>query len=147
MSKFKTAISEGLRQAEEAQANLDEIQSLLDELNSELDELSRSKVAVKVKNIFKPFENNSPFAQGLLGQIAGHGKNVEVLVAFNPQSDGRSDQELCEWQASEKGYPVNIRYGSINQSAGDIQALAEALSELIKNPATGKKIKKFIDAE
>ena len=70
-----------------------------------------------------------------------------TVLAASKSDEGNSSVELAEWDSSENGYPVSIRYGGLRIQAGNKEELEQAIEGLLMDTAVAKKLKNLLELE
>ncbi len=145
MADFKNSFALGLEAAADAAAKMAEIESVFEDLNSQLSDASDGKIRIIRKARFRnPFAAAVRATSSLTG-VTLDGDEATYIVATNPLSDTRAEEDLAVWVVDSRGYPCKIIFGGQNYFCEDKAALEKVLSLLLAWPDTGKAFQRLID--
>ncbi|MEX1200426.1 MAG: hypothetical protein WEB02_06525 [Methylophaga sp.] len=147
MSNFKDAFQSGIKEAKIAQSNIKEITSIFDDFNIDIHDASNKVIDLEIRQQYDS-QQDSPFNRGiasLVRDFTNIGRYYEAIMASNSIKDNVEPIELCEWKIGVKGYPVKLSYEGLSESCEDKVSLISALEDLLRHPATGRKLNSLIE--
>jgi hypothetical protein len=127
MADFKSAISQGLKGAENLELQRAEIRDVLNDLSTQVKEATGGKVRVAVEAI-------------PLNEVADWSFSARGLMAVTAEKPVKY-RVLCSWEQPKSGYPCVLEIGRMRFSCEDKVALVGALEELLRTPETGERIR------
>lgn len=143
MADFQSAFKLGLQASEQAGLARNQIETVFDEFARQVSEASRGAIAVErqtVRQAIKAKKSIYDLAAGILPDY----KLVNVLKALAVGS--KASQELCEYELSPAGYPVELRYADVTEDCHSKKSLEDGLVSLLAAPQTGDKLRALLQA-
>ena len=139
---FKTAFTDGLMAARDAELAKQEIKRVYQDLNKQLFEVSKGKIKIEPRQ----FEVTRP----TLLRIASPFEAPELywaIAAINTKAKDSTPKELARWSSAREGYPCKISWGEKEVYCEDKQALEKALADLLRDPIVGEILNTLIKTE
>lgn len=127
---LQEALTKGIEAAESAEANRAEILSVLNDLSDVLKNYLGVDCSVELVN-------QKAMKPGSLSFINTGWDFVDLNI------DGQRPERLFKIKMSEDGYPVNVNYQAMDETAFDKGAFEASISEVISDTTFGKKLFKI----
>lgn len=141
MANFREAYETGLSAYDASAQAQREIADLLEELGSQIADASDGTISVKLESGRDVIQAVASLAAGLLSASSVNlPVNETRLIAVSESGT----ETLCQFEIAQHGYPVRLRYGKERVSCHDRESLEVGLQELLKQPATGGKLRKLL---
>ncbi len=139
MVNFSQALEIGLNEARQAEKNKAEIKEVFKDLNSQLEHSTKGKLSIKVCIFYERIDDVAAFSSFFKR------KKYTAIGAKNPKASDNSHTQLALWNQDSSGYPCTIQFGKNKVQCHDREALEDALTELLRDPAVGEILFKLIN--
>lgn len=133
---FISAFKKGVERAREIERQSKEINHVIDDLRSQILSVTDNKVEIvitddKLNYHSSPKENSFEFFLK---------KNLGLFDKILAAKNKNKIRFLSYWKTNDGGYPCTIKYGNINDSAGDKESLELILEKMLSRPDIVMKI-------
>jgi hypothetical protein len=150
MSKFADAYKAGIDAGQQAIESIQEIDSVFEELDREISSMNGGKLSIirKEKTYKRKVMRKLTNLEKSLG-IMGPSPYYEEEISYNAivLKRDKDEIEIAEYEMSETGYPITLKWSNREEGCWDKDALTETLEEILAFPATGKAVVKLLSEE
>lgn len=142
MANFQNAFKQGLRASADADVARKEIYAVLNEFARQVAEASQDAIKIKRATVRRPIKAKRTIYDLATGGLRDY-KTVRVI---NAHAAGSSrSQELCEYELSPSGYPIELRYDHVVEECRSKKSLEDGLESLLAAPQTGDKLRRLLE--
>jgi hypothetical protein len=150
MSIFVDAFQVGIDAGKQALRNTQEIDLVFNELEREISENSQGKLHVSREEMSRKRRvwQRVSTLDSALGPYAPK-PYYDETVSYDAIVVGNGNRKvaIAEYEISETGYPIVIKWADREASCWDREALTETLQELLADAATGKTIFQLLSVQ
>jgi hypothetical protein len=147
MSKFVDAYNTGIDAGQKAIENIKEIDSIFQELSDEISSSSSGKLNIARREMThkRKVLRRLTIIEKSLG-VHGPSPYYDEEITYDAivLESNKSTVEIAEYETSETGYPITLKWSDRKEGCWDKEALTEALKEILADPATGKAVLKLL---
>jgi hypothetical protein len=142
MPDYAKSLEEGFEAARKAEVAKKEIDEVFKELNTQVIKVTEGKVYIERKEFKEEEKDYETAAISILKYAYPRRVIIKywVIIAFNPIVNPENVLHLARWEMDRGGYPCKVIWSKQDHICEDMEALANCLADLLKDPVVGEKL-------